>query len=181
MSGDPAGQQLDTAIAADAGATARGVQEIGEIVRPLLGSAGWNARIGHGSFLTIEFGASREVGRGRDGKKLRGGEWHLWIYCSAWRVETPTAVLGACEDPRDRMTAAAAALNGRPLLAVELSDPSLETTFRFEGGHVLRVFPIYTSPTGDDPEHWMLYTPDHMILTVGPASRWSYHRSDEPD
>jgi hypothetical protein len=180
MSYDPAGESAPSAATVGSGATARDVQEIGEIVRPLLGSAGWNARIGHGSFLTIEFGESRLVGQRRDETPLTGGEWHLWIYCSAWRVETPTAVLGACEDPRDRMMNAAAALNGRLLLAVELRDPSLETTFRFEGGHALRVFPIYTSPSGADPAHWMLYTPGHMILTVGPASSWSYQRSDLP-
>jgi hypothetical protein len=79
------------------------------------------------------------------------------------------------------MTAAAAALNGRALLAVELSHPSLETTFRFAGDHLLRVFPIYSSPDEAGAEHWMLFTPGDMVLSVGPAGRWSYHRSDVPD
>lgn len=181
MSSDPADQDSPSRPKQGVHATARDLEEIRKIIRPLLGNPGWDAGIGYGSFLTIEFGAARDIGRRRDGTPLTGGEWHLWIYCSAWRVETPTAVLGASEDPRDRMSAAAASLNGRPLVAVELSLPSLETTFRFEGGHQLRVFPIYTSPGESDPEHWMLYTPDYMVLNVGPASSWSYHRSDLPD
>jgi hypothetical protein len=162
------------------GATARDVEEISEIVRPLLGISSWSAHVGHGSFLTIEFGAAQETTHRRDGTTITHGEWHLWIYLSAWRVETLDAVLGASEDSRDRMTAAAAALNGRPLVGVDVSHPSLQTTFRFEGDHVLRVFPIYTSGERD-VRHWMLYAPGDMILNVGPGSRWSYHRSDRPD
>jgi hypothetical protein len=182
MSDDPLDESRTLADrSAASGATARDVQAIGEIVQPLLGSAAWNAGIGHGSFLTIEFGAAQEAGRRRDGKAFVHGEWHLWVYLSAWRVETATAVLGASEDSRDRMMAAATALNGRPLVAVELSHPSLDTSFCFEGDHLLRVFPIYTSPDEADAEHWMLFTPGHMVLNVGPASRWSYRRSDLPD
>lgn len=156
------------------------MQELEAIVRPLLGVPGWDAKIGYGSFLTIEFGDPVEIGRGRDGAPLISGRWHLWIYGSAWRVETSEAVLGASEDSRDRMDAAATSLNGRSIVAVEVSPPSLETTFRFDGDHLLRVFPIYTGLTDDALEHWMLFTPDHMVLNVGPASTWNYHRSDAP-
>ena len=151
-------------------ASGRDAGQIREIVRPLFGIPGWDAHIGHGSFLTIEFGEEREYGRPGDGTPWTGGAWHLWVYCSAWRVETPSAILGACEDTREQMGAAAAALNGRAITAIHVSWPSLETTFSFEGDHTLRVFPIYSGNSSEDPHSWWLFTPSRMLLTVGPGS-----------
>src|ERR1700676_478999 len=69
---------------------------------PLIGLPAWFIQRGHGSFLTLEFGAPHlEI---REPKVVRpdmdervaallrrrqvslGGEWHLWIYCCHWRV-----------------------------------------------------------------------------------------------
>jgi hypothetical protein len=162
------------------GATAHDVDEIHRIIAPWMGMASWNAWLGHGSFLVLDFGAKLENGTYRDGTPVIRGEWLLWIYCSAWRIETAAEVLGASEDQRDRMSEAVKALEGRAVEEVEIMTPSLETVFRFAGGYKLRSFPIHSGADPEDFDHWMLFTPGGMVLAVGPGSTWSYKSSSKP-
>lgn len=50
------------------------------------------------------------------------------------------------------------------------------TTFSFEGGLILRLFPRYMDPHADQA-HWILFAPGDYNLAVGPGTTWSY-RSD---
>src|SRR5215213_6024148 len=82
---------------------------------PLIGLAAWSVRIGHGSFLTLEFGtphlsvrepivakpgASEKVRKALARRRVRPvGEWHLWIYCWHWRVWSEGAEIACSESP----------------------------------------------------------------------------------
>ena len=57
--------------------------------------------------------------------------------------------------------------------AVDVQPPALETTITFDGQFALRLFPIFS----EGFEHWMLYTPDGNVLTVGPSTDWSYENA----
>ncbi|HEX8243085.1 MAG TPA: hypothetical protein VF541_06310, partial [Longimicrobium sp.] len=118
------------------------------------------------SFVTLEFGPREEPagGRGRP-----HGAWHLWIYCAAWRLDRQGDVLAASEDPRELLAEAVRVLEGLALVAVDVRAPALETTFAFENGVALHVFPIFSR----DYEHWLLYLPDGQVLVAGPGSEWS--------
>ncbi len=48
----------------------------------IYGLPAWDATLGYGSFLTAEFGAP---GAGLSGKR---GQYLLWVYMTAWRIET---------------------------------------------------------------------------------------------
>lgn len=138
---------------------------------PLQGKRAWGASLGIGSFVTIEFGEPLSP-TGNKGRTH--GEWHLWIYNSAWRLEEENKkVLAASEDPRSKLEVAIQRLEGLAFYSVKLFTPALETVFTFEQGVVLRVFPIYS----EEFEHWMLYTPDGNVLVAGPGSSWSYQSS----
>jgi hypothetical protein len=85
-------------------------------------------------------------------------------------------VIASCEDDRSELQEAVQRLENLSFLSVEFTPPSWETTFTFEKGFVLRLFPIYTK----EYDHWLLYTPDGNVLTIGPGTHWSYESADLP-
>lgn len=144
---------------------------IRERVAPLLGQRSWDARLGIGSFVTLEFGTPREpVG------KRAHGEWHLWVYCCAWRMDEGDEVVAASEDARDMLEQAVTRLEGRVLERVEITGPALETTWWFERRLALHLFPIFSR----DFEHWLLYLPGGDVLTAGPGTSWSLEPGEQP-
>jgi len=147
--------------------TEHDLSEIEGKISSLLGKQAWGAQLGVGSFITIEFGDSQPPSSMGEPPH---GAWHLWVYCCAWRLETQEEVVAASEDPRPKLEVAVQRLNDRTLRAVEVQRPALETTFIFEDGLILRLFPIFS----EDFEHWMLYDPTGNVLTVGPGTEWSY-------
>jgi hypothetical protein len=126
----------------------------------------WGTRLGVGSFLTLELGAELPASAPtRAGETPRHGEFHVWVYCSAWRIETPQAVLASSEDPRETLAGAVRVLDGKVLAGVRVEPPSLSATFSFVDGTVLRTFSIFSA----DYEHWMVYLPDGQVVTAGPG------------
>lgn len=149
------------------------IREIQARIAPLLGQKAWGVSLGVGSFVTLEFGVSIPY----DKLPHRShGEWHLWITHCAWRLEEGTEVIAASEDPRFELKKAVQCMENLALCSIDLALPALETTLAFEEEIVLHLFPIYTK----EFEHWMLYTPDGNVLTVGPGSSWSYTSASEP-
>jgi hypothetical protein len=138
-------------------------------IHPIIGQKAWGVSVGVGSFITLEFGdpiQSTELSRSH-------GEWHLWIYYCAWRLEKGNSVLAGSEDPRPKLEQTVKCMEGLTLNSVEILPPALETIVRFSEQIVLRLFPIYS----EEYEHWMLYTPNGNVLCIGPGSNWSYESS----
>lgn len=108
--------------------------------------------------------------------KYPRGEWHLWVYMCFWRIQTAHEVILSAEDVRETIDQKVKCLEGKTLESIKLSGPALETEFLFETGLLLRLFPIYTQ----NEKSWKLFTPNHMVLCIGPGHTWQYRRSDEP-
>ena len=136
-----------------------------KIVEPLLGRKAWGASLGHGSFITVEFGVQPIDDRKRS-------EWHLWVYCCAWYISDEGTLLAACEDHAEKMRTAIELINGLTLTNIELILPGLETKFHFGDRLALHTFPMYTDD--NDAEQWMLFTPDDKVLVIGPSNNWAY-------
>ena len=68
------------------------IQNIQEKIHPLLGKQSWGASLGHGSFITVEFGDPLLT---NNQQKISRGEWHLWIYLCVWYVEKDGELLAA--------------------------------------------------------------------------------------
>jgi hypothetical protein len=142
--------------------------EIRNRISSLLGMKAWGISLGVGSFITIEFG--KALSPEKDTERQHG-EWHLWIYCAAWRLETEREVIVGSEDPRSIIEDSIQGLNGASLNSVVISGPAFDTVFEFEGSKKLRVFPLSSH---QDCEYWMLYTPDGRVLTIGPGTTWTF-------
>lgn len=154
--------------------TEKDIHEIQTRIKPILGKKAWAVSLGIGSFVTMEFGSPvSSLGK----LKYPCGEWHLWITHCAWRLEKGNEVMAAAEDPRPKLQNAIQCMEGLALHSVHVTPPALETVFVFDDKVVLRLFPIYS---GEDYEHWMLYTPDRRVLVIGPGTSWTYQSSNEP-
>lgn len=154
--------------------TAGDVAQIEQHLAGLVGREVWGPRLGVGSFITLELGERQT--RTVRGRETTHGEWHLWVYCSAWRIDGEEDVVVASEDAREEIPDRLERLDGRRVSGVSVAAPSLELTVAFDDGLTLRVFPIFSSTF----EHWFLYTPDGNVLSAGPGAAWSYARADEP-
>jgi hypothetical protein len=142
------------------------IAEIQAKMRDILGQKAWGVTIGQGSFVTIEFGQPAPPA------KINGaihGEWHLWLYGCAWRLEQEERIITASEDNRSKIVAAIQCIEGQALQTFELQTPALDAVVTFEGNIVLRLF----SNNTEDMDSWMLFTPE-KVITVGPAGQWSY-------
>jgi hypothetical protein len=137
--------------------------------QPILGRSAWNVALGHGSFVTMEFGEPLSASSGKV-----HGTWHFWVYCCAWRLETPDDVLAYSEDSRSRLEQVLPLLEGKKLEDVEINFPNGDTLLRFAGRLVLRLMPIYS----EDYEHWMFYTPEG-VLVFGSGTNWSFEPSSD--
>jgi hypothetical protein len=140
------------------------IEVIGEALRNLCGRRPSRATLGRGSFVTLDFGSLVTNADGR----IRG-EWQLWIYYSAWRIDSNENIVVGSEDDRESIQSILADVETRTLTSVEVHMPSLGLDLNF-GDLLLHVFPI----TSSDAEHWMLYTPSGQVLVAGPGSNWSW-------
>ncbi len=147
------------------------IQEVKAKINLLLGQKAWGISLGVGSFLTLEFG---QILLSSDKHQRIHGEWHLWIYNCAWRLEEGDKVLAASEDERGKIEQAIQHLEGLVLQSVDLLPPVWDTVFTFEHQVILRLFSIHS----EGYEHWMLYTPDGNVLSLGPGSHWSIESSE---
>ena len=156
----------------------------------LLGLPCWGVKRGHGSFLTLEFGAPRLVireplqstspsARVRRGLARRhvyvAGDWHLWIYMCHWQVHSGGRVSGDSSSNR-RVQNAVRVLDGQRLIGVSLSPKGARTRFAFDLGAVLE-----TKPYDRKSEQWMLYCPNGRVLTLRADRRYSLTDGDKPE
>ena len=68
-----------------------------EAVAQMYGKRAWGTALGFGSFLTVEFGAPEAA---PDPGGPVHGEFHLWVYCTAWRIENGCGSSGGRAGPR---------------------------------------------------------------------------------
>jgi hypothetical protein len=158
---------------------------------PLTGLPARLVRRGHGSFLTLEFGAPHlrirepEVASPdmdeqvaallRRRKVTPRGEWHLWIYCCHWRVFSGGEEIAWSEASDKEIGAAIKALDGQVLIAVEAAPAQGTSVFKFDQGATLQTWPY---GIGGDTQ-WMLYMPSGDVFSyredgshsVGPGSQ----------
>ena len=127
----------------------------------IVGKQPWAVTLGFGSFLTLEFGGPVPTPEGRP-----HGQWHLWIYGAAWRIERGEKIMAASEDDRSTLSEDVKVLDGKILRSAKLAAMPGDVTLEFESDLRLRTFAVYSQFMA----HWFLYLPQGKVLTVGPGS-----------
>ena len=149
------------------------IVEIHAKLQSVIGKKAWGVAHGIGTFVTIEFG--QLVPSAYAGEKSHG-EWHLWVYGGAWRLEKGEQVIVASEDDQAKIETEIHYLEGCVLQSFEVMTPALDALLTFEPDIVLRIFSIYSEETEErGMDNWRLYTPDAgNVISVHPGGKWSY-------
>lgn len=159
--------------------------------RRLYGKPCWNARRGHGSFLTLEFGTPRleireprkaSPGSSRIVRKnfarrlvtLRG-DWHLWIYCADWTVYDTRKRVADSDASKTKIDEAAGLLDGQALTEATFQYRGCRSVFSFDLGGRLVVTPYEPSD-----EAWMLFEPDRKVLALKGDKTFNHRSKDTP-
>lgn len=160
---------------------------------PIAALPSWEVRRGHGSFVTLEFGAPRveisdvvTLRKPIAGERLSiptrsayvHGEWHLWIYCCEWRLSWRNREIGNWESPDTEMNRALGVLNGQILTNVIAGTADGRSSFAFDLDCLL-----VTRPTPDaerDEEQWMFFQPSGDVLSLYADGRLLTGKANEP-
>lgn len=133
---------------------------------------------GHGSFITFDFGrdVTRQVKTRNGIITSHFGEWHLWVYMCAWRIDKTKIPVVGCEATREKISCFLSELQKRRLKEVNILNQAFDAKLVFENNMELYLFSFYTQ----DQEQWMLFTPEKKVFTAGPGNQWSYDDAKKP-
>jgi hypothetical protein len=133
-------------------------EQIATLFQPVVGQRAWGAKIGWGSFVTIEFGPKR-----LEHHHYRG-DWHLWLYQCDWSLTSKTHEMANSESRRGVMQVAIDNLNGLELNGLAFNPQEMSTEFIFQGNLQLRC-QRYPDAKPDE-ECWMLFLPDKRVASL---------------
>jgi hypothetical protein len=155
----------------------KGTDLANELLQKIIGMTPTRAKLGHGSFITIDFGRDiTEQVKTRSGMKTRSyGEWRLWIYMCAWRIDMNKSPLIGSNDPREKIEKHVIELEKRTLTGIQILNDAFDAKFQFGTEIDLYLFSTNT----DQYEQWMLYMPNEMVFTAGPSNIWAHKKSSE--
>lgn len=124
------------------------------LVKELVGQAPWTVMLGAGSVLTLDFGVRDPR---QSGVRIHG-EWRLWLYECAWRLESGDTILTAGEHQRMLASNAVKSLRGVKITDLVIARPSLDLEITFENRSRLRTFAT-TASEDHFSDQWVLFTP----------------------
>lgn len=134
----------------------------------LLGEKTRNVKLGHGSFITIDFGKDVEH------KGIIKGEWRLWIIFATWRLEKNHESIVTSNDDRNEIKTKIAILENKQLLKATILNNVFDLMLEFESD-----LQLLTTSSGksDYDKQWMLFTPKNEIFRAGPETSWNLEYS----
>lgn len=149
-----------------------GIQIVLNLFNQFIGEKARNVKLGYGSFVTIDFGKDlilKEKVKGKESIYIQG-EWHLWIYMTAWRLDQrDMPIIGAADD-RETIAKNLDILNGKELKKVSILNASFDVLMEFQNDLNFLLFAFGVK----EYEQWMLFTPERKVFTAGPGINWSY-------
>jgi hypothetical protein len=137
--------------------------DIQQYFKPIAGQRPWRARLGVGSFLTLDFG--RKV---KEDRHFRG-EWHLWVYQANWSLLHGDRKLADSNSERHIIDVTIRRLEDSELTEVKFDPQAAVTDFVFDGFRLVVSPADYLDVPDERDEYWLFFMPDNLVLTVGPA------------
>ncbi len=150
----------------------KGTELVRNLFQKIQGLKPIRAWQGHGSFVKIDFGQdfSEEI-KTRAGIKVRHyGEWRLWVYMCAWRIDINKTPCAGSEDSREIIEKCLSELVQRELNEITILNDAFDAKFVFGKDLELNLFSFETT----EHEQWMFFNPENKVFTAGPGNKWSY-------
>jgi hypothetical protein len=146
------------------------------ITRKILGELCWDAGLSYGDELSVEIGQKIPYTQ----KSMAGvahGAWSLGTRGSEWTLELQGEVIASSQLEPEEIKQKVKVIEGTKISIFETTYPDLILIVGFSNGCQLKVFPDFEDL---DLSCWELFTPDLMLLEMGPGRVWSYIPADVP-
>lgn len=155
------------------------VERIRAITQGLVGETCWQARLTYGDELTLHLGEKRPIPHPLLAGKFEGS-WILGTRATEWQLKCNGELIVNSESPIEVVKDKIRVLENARV--VDFDNPTDQfyppSRLQFSNGCelLLNIF------VPNDPElaYYELFTPDHMLLTVGGATPWAYKSADSP-
>ena len=152
------------------------LRKLARTIEGIVGKSCAKIAFGYGGELHLHFGAKLPY----ENPKLSGGtkgEWRLNTCGTGWVLFTPHGCVASTSVNEAFLQSELRVLGNAKVVDFEIGIPNNIITVEFENNCLLRIIP---SPKDDkfDLPYWDLFMPNHMVVSFGPGSRWSYRRSD---
>lgn len=148
-----------------------GIKTAEILFQQILGMTPTRITLGHGSFITIDFGRDiiKEFKTRHGLESHTFGEWHLWVYMCAWRIDLGKKPLIGSDDDRETIEKVLSEIELKALSQVAILNDAFDVTFTF--GEDIQ-FHLFSYSVQDDHEQWMFFTPGDHVFTAGPGVEW---------
>lgn len=142
----------------------------------IVGIEARNVELGHGSFITMDFGKDIFITSKKTKRSRKRGEWFLWIYMCAWRLDHQQQPIIGASDDRELINSKLKNLEGKKFLHMEIINDSFDCRLEFEDNFQLLLFSFGVK----DDEQWMFFTSNNgKVFTAGPGTSWEYEDSSK--
>jgi hypothetical protein len=140
---------------------------ISDFVAPLLGGIVVDVRVTERGHPRISIESHRPATIGE--RRVWRGRLVMHSGTSAWRVDSPQAVLAGKGDSPRRIDSGIGALVGKRLSSLVTRGPAMDTTVVFEELAV-RIFPVVSGESMTVAPPWLLNRGRDGLLKVGPGT-----------
>lgn len=153
----------------------KGTELAEQLLSQIIGMRITRSKLGYGSFITMDWGNDivEELKAKHGIEKQVFGEWYLWVYMCAWRLEKNGYPIIGAGDERDTIQSKIPLLTGKKLLKAQVLNNSFDVILNFEKGYSLLLFSFEMK----DSEQWLFFTPNKKAFTAGPGTNWKYNDS----
>lgn len=140
------------------------MSRVRDYFKAIEGKRPFRARLGVGSFITLDFGRPRL----KDGHFV--GEYFLWIYMCDWKVLGGFRELADSERGRTFLKSFVRTFEQRTLEQIEIKrqGPEYKTLFHFSGGVDLVCTPYRDEGYDEDDPCWYLFAADGVVVESYP-------------
>lgn len=149
--------------------------EVEKLFGEIIGLKPSRVKTGHGSFLTLDFGQliPSEVKTRSVIKTTYFGEWYLWVYMCAWRIDRNNHPVVGSDDPKEMIEKCVNDLEWGKLSKANVLNSTFDAKFEFDNDVILYLFSNKIS------EHlqWVFYDRDGKVFVAGPGDKWAYKTS----
>ena len=152
---------------------ASGEEAAADLHRLLAGASG---RVGS---VDESYGGAAEITFGD-----RGALWVLATEASLWRLLDTTAEELLRSDAPNSVRGLRNELEGASVTALSVAAPNVDLVAELSDGRRLIVECKSDEPlaaTIPIPPHWEVFTPDDMVVAVGPGPYWAHYPADVPE
>lgn len=154
----------------------KGTELAEQLFSQIIGLETRNVELGHGSFITMDFGRDILITNKKTKRSRRRGEWFLWIYMCIWRLDHQGQPIVGASDERELINSKLQDLECKKLLHMKIMNDSFDCRLEFEENWNLILF----SHGVQDDEQWMFFTSNNgKVFTAGPGTSWEYEDSSK--